>query len=612
MKKNTLLVAMVVMTGGALSGCGSMQVGKQKFQPLPPEAVAVQTVESTNQSIGDTFLGTVTPYIQTSLAPGASGQLSELNVRVGQMVQTGQVLATLSNATAVPAENSAAQANAALVSAEQAYAAEQALYNDNTSSQQQVISAQNNVSEQKAAVQAAEVNLQKAELQEQGTLGGTATLPQDTTALQQEITSDQSALASAQQELQIAQSNLQLASQTLTTAKQEYGSITESQVEQASQAYQNELSDYQGWQSGGYAGSNPYSNTLTADQTVYNNLNSGYTTLQSDQQQYNQADQSVSQAQSTISSDEAQIANAQKASADDAPPTSSSNTAQQAKANVTAAETSLNQAKVEYAAAVSSLKLAESVADDKTQAKASLVSSENQLQQDKVSVKTAQSSLQVQLQDGQVISPISGVVQSVGAQVGQEIGPSTNLVTIATTNPTQVTVDVPEPDIGKVQKGSSMNVSFPALDETYQGTVLDIEPQLSPSTNEYPVDILISGNHSDLLQGMQAEAQLQNTAEQKEILVPADAVLSLQSGAEEVFVESNNKVHSEIVEVGTMTSTQYQITSGLAVGQKIVVQGQNLLSDGDTVKVVSADGVAVHMAASSFQSKNHAAKKNRK
>lgn len=609
-KNGTMFVAIAILSVGAVSGCGTKN-GKSGLVALPPEAVSVQTVQLSNQSIGETYLGTVTPFIQTTLAPAGSGQLSQLSVRAGQTVQAGQTLASLNPSTVVPEQNAANQAGAALLSAQQQYADAEAVFNDNLGATQQISSAQSGVNEQSAAVKTAEVNLQKAELQEQAILNGTATNPQDTAALQAVVTADQNQVKSAQKALQIAESNLNILKQSLDTAEQSYGNITEAEVQKASQAYQDALSHYQSWANGGFSGTNPYQTIVTEDNSIYQNDSNGYNALQTANQQYNTGLQTVAQDKSTISTAESNLADAQKEVADAAPPGSNSNTAQQAKASVATAQASLNQAKTQYNAALNSLKLAQQMAGDKTQAKSALDNAANALRQDQVSAQSAERSLQVQIQNGQVISPISGIVQSVGAQVGQEIGPSTDLVTIATTNPTMVTVNVPETDIGKVHQGSPMNVTFPSLNTTYQGTVLDVQPELSQSTNEYPVDIIISGSHSDLLPGLEAEAQLQNTAEQKEILVPADAVLSLQSGAEEVFTESGNTVHSQIVEVGAMSSTEYQITSGLSVGEKIVVQGQNLLSDGDKVKVISSDGVPAHNSVNLGELGGNATKKKK-
>jgi RND family efflux transporter MFP subunit len=608
---------LAVLTSVALlSGCSQHKTSAATPTASPALPVQVQTVTSTRIPSGVTYLGSITPYIQTTLAPAASGNLAEVNVRPGQAVVKGQLLAKLSNVVNVPAINAVKQAAVALQNSQILYqnAKQQyqqakvqyqdalAMFNDHLSSDQQVVSAKNAVNEQLSALNLAKVNLQKAQLQANMSLGGGNT-PQDLQALQAVVASDQKALSSAQQQLSLSQGNLVILTNAYQTAKNQYGAITQAQVEQAAQAYHQMLSNYQAWQNGAFAGSNPYATALSADNTTYQTLNTEYSALQQAQQQYNSGVSAVTSAQNAVNSAQSNLIQAQK-SLTDANPPSGSNAANLAQMGVTAAQASLQQAQTQYNAAQTSLQLTQQLAADRIQAKQSLaqaVQSLNQARQafnqaantvaqNKVSYQTSNTSLQVQITDGQVITPISGLVQSVNAQVGQSVGPQTQLITIASDNPVMATINVPAGDIGKMVKGTLISIDIPSLNQRVQGHVLDIHPQLNTANNEYPVDVIIDGIHAGLLPGLQVQAQLTKALSSPAIVVPADAVLSLQSGAEEVFVLNGNKVHAQIVQVGTMRSTTYQITSGLHVGQKIVVAGQNLLSDGNTVKVVPTTG----------------------
>ncbi|SFU84327.1 efflux RND transporter periplasmic adaptor subunit [Alicyclobacillus macrosporangiidus] len=565
-----------------LPGCGSSQ--KPNLPPLPPAPVSVMTVKPSPMTIGDTYLGQVTPYIQTVLSPAASGLLSAVNVRPGDVVKAGQVVATLDKSTLVPQQNAVTQAQVALSNAKQQYADALAMYNDRTSAQQQLQAAQNAVEQQKLAVQAAEQNLQKAQLQAQAALKGGGT-PQDLSALQAVVAADQQAVDSAKKQLDLANSNLQILQQNLDTAKRLYGDITQEQVQQAYENYEKALASYNSWQHGAFGGNNPYANQVQAYQSIYNALNTGYTQLQQAQQQYNQGLAAVSQAQTALSSAQSNLANAQKSLAD-ATPDASTNLAQQTQLTVQQAETSLAQAQAQYQAAQSSLKLAQAIYDDRTQAKQALDNALAQLKTSTANLQTAQATLEMQVKDGQVTTPISGYVQAVNAQVGQNVGPQTQMITIASMDPAMATVQVPEFDIGKLKVGTKMSVYVPTLNQTVEGKVFAIHPQLDSATNQYPVDIELDGGGAKLLPGMQVEARQETTGSQTAILVPADSVLSLQSGAQEVFVVQNGVAHSRIVQVGAMTSSQYEITSGLQTGDQLVVKGQNLLSDGDKVTIV--------------------------
>ncbi|RIV19574.1 efflux RND transporter periplasmic adaptor subunit [Alicyclobacillaceae bacterium I2511] len=581
-----LLSLTVLTVAGGLTGCAT---GASKLtQALPPLAVSLEIVRESPMTIGNTYLGSLTPYVQTLLSPGASGLLATLNVRAGQVVQKGEVLARLSNVTLVPAENSVIQAAAGVNSAQTQVANAQVAANDTVPDKAQLTSAQNTVSEQKAALAAAQINLQKAELVAQADLTGGGT-SQDVTALQTAVNSSQQSLQSAQQQVQLATSNLTILKQNLDTAQQQDGDITAAQVAQAAQAYQSSLSYYQSWQNSSYGGENPYSTQVQANQSIYQGLSTQYNDLQNAESAYNQGLQAVAQAKTEVATAQANQTVAEKNLAD-ATPTAGSNPAQQIQLTVQAAKAAVNQAQTAVQAALNNLKSTQATVSDHTQLQAQVSSSQAALQQQQAGYQTAQAELSAQVQNGQVVSPISGLVQAVGAQVGQSVGPQTQLITVASTSPQMVTVSVPQADIGHIHPGLTMSVYIPGLSLNIPGKVLDIQPELSVTTNQYPVDVMLSGEHNQLLPGMQVEAQVAGSARGSAIMVPADAVLSLQGGAQEVFVDKQGRVEGQIVQVGAMSSNLYQITSGLVPGEEIVIQGQNLLSNGDRVKVVAKDG----------------------
>ncbi|MBX5466905.1 MAG: efflux RND transporter periplasmic adaptor subunit [Firmicutes bacterium] len=627
----------------AAAGCGAPAA--RPVLSAPPVPVAVERVSLAPLPNGTVYLGTITPYVETNISPAISGVLASVNVRPGDRVTAGEVLATLNDslltpqlaqaeanlqkatepptpATVAVSQDAVAKAEAALQGAEQQLADAKALYNDRTQAEAQLVSAQNQVAQAKANLTAAQVNLQKAQLQEQAALNGGGT-PQDLASLQQIVQADQQQVQAAQQALQVAANNKQVADQTLATAENSYGTITAQEVEQAYQNYLSELAAFDSWQQehgspAGPTNDNPYQNAVNADQSIYQGLYTGYQALQQAQQQDDQAQTAYAQAQTALANAQSALAQAQKNLAD-AEPSGNTNAAQQAQLTVAAAQAALEQAQAQYQGAEASLKVAEAEYNDRLQAQQSLDAAENAVQQDQAALQQAEASyqqtvqppdpatvaaaragvelVQAQIQDGNILSPITGVVQQVTAQVGQAVGPSAGFITIAATSPVMATVNVPAFDIGHVHVGQAMAVTLPALGVTAMGHVLDIQPELSASTDAYPVDVVLDRPPQGVLPGMQVEAQAAGQSGEKAIMVPADAVLSLQGGAYEVFLDQNGVAKNVIVQVGLMTTTEYQITQGLKVGELLVVQGQNLLSPGDHLEVVSGPGARPPSAA---------------
>ncbi len=68
------------------------------------------------------------------------------------------------------------------------------------------------------------------------------------------------------------------------------------------------------------------------------------------------------------------------------------------------------------------------------------------------------------------------------------------------------------------------------------------------------------------------------------ITIPKDAIVNRQTG-KIVFVFQNGQVRPAAVEIGQSFNGKFEILSGLRVGQKIVIKGNELLRPGQRVRV---------------------------
>lgn len=581
--RGAIAVGILAIMSLYLTGCGTTSV------VTPQQQLTVKTVKIALADLpsGEAYLGSITPYVQTVVSSSLSGILSTINVRVGDKIQSGQTLATL-NTDQLEAQKNQAVANVGVAASQQ----------DATSE-----SSQNSLSQSKAALETAETNLANAQTgaistvnanqtasdtqDSQATSGvasaqkalatAQAQLKNATVTSQNDITQKQSALTSAQASLTAAQQQqaaavasdqdnalkAQEAVDTATTqlalAKQTSHSSTAPAILQAQSAYDQAAIAYQGVLS--KLKIDQASGTVATSQAAYDAAKSAL--------QASQNSQAVATAQ-------AQVGQAQQAL--DAAKTNLASVSTQAKSTVTAAQTTAANS---VAAAQAALQQA--------QVDYESLLNNPQLKVNAAQLNAAQAGIQVieaQIDQGQISSPISGYVVAINAQPGQAVGPQGGFITIASMDPLTATVDIPETSIGSIKLGMPMEVSVPAVSEILQGAVSSIHPQPDGTNKKYSIEITLQKGKTTLLPSMRVEAHavIQGA---KGIIIPADSVLTMQSGALSVFVLKDGLAHSVTVKVGSMTGSVYEITSGLSVGDQLIVQGQNLLSEGNKVKVIS-------------------------
>lgn len=144
---------------------------------------------------------------------------------------------------------------------------------------------------------------------------------------------------------------------------------------------------------------------------------------------------------------------------------------------------------------------------------------------------------QQQLDDCTVEAPISGVISAVNIEAGDTYN-GTAIVTIDDISSFEVTAEIDEYDIGKIEKGQKVVIKTNATgDEELEGTVKIVSPKASTGGNEVTYTVIISVDTPNEMLRMDMTAKLSIILESKEnvLTVPYEAVQEDESG--NVYVE---------------------------------------------------------------------------
>ena len=87
-----------------------------------------------------------------------------------------------------------------------------------------------------------------------------------------------------------------------------------------------------------------------------------------------------------------------------------------------------------------------------------------------------------------------------------------------------------------------------------------------------------------LLPGMVCNVSINNSGKDNSIVVPQNAVLVDGEGTY-MWIADGNKSMRRNVTTGDVSSNGIVITMGLNVGDKIIVNGQNKVSEGSKIKI---------------------------
>jgi RND family efflux transporter MFP subunit len=189
-----------------------------------------------------------------------------------------------------------------------------------------------------------------------------------------------------------------------------------------------------------------------------------------------------------------------------------------------------------------------------------------------------------------ITAPFSGVVTERYANLGTLMqagtGSSTQampLVRLSQDDLFRLVIPVPESYVRYVRIGDPVDVNVPSLNRTFPGKVARFSVDVRADTRTMHTEVDVPNPKRLLVPGLYAEAQLQ--FDQK-VDVPAIPVQALNRAGNKVtvfIVNGSGVLEDRPVQVGTETSSDAEILSGLNVGEQVVVSDRSGLKPGQKV-----------------------------
>ena len=183
-------------------------------------------------------------------------------------------------------------------------------------------------------------------------------------------------------------------------------------------------------------------------------------------------------------------------------------------------------------------------------------------------------------------SPVSGVITARNYDQGDMYGGSPIYV-VEQITPVKLYVGISEMDYTRVKKNDVVTLTADALPgKTFTGRIVRIYPTIDAATHTFTAEVNVANSDRLLRPGMYARVTV-NFGSNHSIVVPDDCVVKQQgSGVRSVFVlQADNTVKEIVVTLGRHFGTEYEILSGVAEGDKVVVKGQASLKNGSKVNV---------------------------
>lgn len=195
-------------------------------------------------------------------------------------------------------------------------------------------------------------------------------------------------------------------------------------------------------------------------------------------------------------------------------------------------------------------------------------------------------SLEQQLQSATVVSPFEGTLFSFPLRTGDYVKVGEELASIAELRKVRLRAYVDESDIGHLKLDQPVKITWDAMpDREWSGKTEQIPQQVEARGTRSVGEVLCSVDNSklELLPNVNVDVRILVQASDHALVLPRGAVRSLQ-GRHYVFVLDGNRLSRRVVILGMANATSYDIVSGLAESDSVVLSGNSDLRDGLEVR----------------------------
>ncbi len=221
-----------------------------------------------------------------------------------------------------------------------------------------------------------------------------------------------------------------------------------------------------------------------------------------------------------------------------------------------------------------------------------------QYQSSKSEVEQANDALkqaQINLGYCKLSSPIDGEVIDRHIEVGSLIEPSTVAFDVANTSDMKAVFGVSDIQVGRLKPGSIQTLSTEALPGVVlSGKITSIAANADPTTRTFQVQITVPNKDGRLRPGMIASLQMAvgSATVAEALTLPLNAIVRPPHDSRDfaVYVVEDRGGHSlaslRKVSLGEIVGNEIAVSNGVAAGDRVIVRGATMVSQGSEVRII--------------------------
>lgn len=191
-----------------------------------------------------------------------------------------------------------------------------------------------------------------------------------------------------------------------------------------------------------------------------------------------------------------------------------------------------------------------------------------------------------------IVAPFDGVIARRLTEAGEWVETGTAVAELVAVDDLWLDVQAPQRLWPRLRQETGVTVIMDALGgRTFDAEVAARVPVSNPNARTFLLRLVLPEADADITPGMSARALLRLTGDADALLIPRDALIRYPDGTITVFVLDDStspaRVRQRQITIGRVDGDTAVVESGLEPGQPVVVRGNEVLNDGDAVRVLT-------------------------
>jgi membrane fusion protein (multidrug efflux system) len=185
-----------------------------------------------------------------------------------------------------------------------------------------------------------------------------------------------------------------------------------------------------------------------------------------------------------------------------------------------------------------------------------------------------------------ITAPMSGVIRRLDLKKGLMLSVGDPMAELLKIDQVKAVIGIPESDVAAVRGLDTVEFTIQALDDRrLSGRKFFLAPSPENQARLYRLELAVDNPRGEILPGMFLRANIVKKTVEQAIIVPLYAVLT-RNDEHYVFVEKDGIAEKRLVTLGIMEEWQAQVTHGLEVGERVIIEGHRDVEAGQQVNTI--------------------------